>query len=118
MSIQVEEGLFDCLLGSGIAKEIADVIHPRLNMDGKKSKGQIVGLVDKYHIWCLLVDPFYYTWRSTMYIERSICQHAKDVVFLELDEDGGDDTRQKMLADFEVNFFICFHVHLQIITNI
>jgi hypothetical protein len=47
-------------LGAGSAKEIADVIDCCFNMDGAKPSGSKVGLIDEYHIWCFLMDPFSY----------------------------------------------------------
>jgi hypothetical protein len=50
--INGEDGKFDWVLGPGSAKEIADVIDCRFNMDGAKPPGSMVGLIHEYHIWC------------------------------------------------------------------
>ena len=53
-----DDGKFDWITGPGSAKVIGDVIGCRFNMDGAKPTGRKVGLIDEYHIWCFLMDPF------------------------------------------------------------
>ena len=42
------------------------------NMDGAKPPGRKVGLIDEYHIWCFLMDPFNYEWRITFTIDGNM----------------------------------------------
>ena len=57
-TITEENCAFDHVLGSGLEKEIADMIRCCFNMDGSDPEGRKVGLLDKHHIWCFLCDPF------------------------------------------------------------
>jgi hypothetical protein len=41
-------------------------------MDGAKPRGSKVGLIDEYHIWCFLMDPFNYEWRITYVIDGNM----------------------------------------------
>ncbi len=70
--INGDNGKFDQILGPGSAKEIMDVIDCRFNMNGAKPPGRKVGLIDEYHIWCFLMDPFSYEWRITFTIDGNI----------------------------------------------
>jgi hypothetical protein len=72
--INGDNGKFDRVLGPGSAKEIADVTDCRFNMDGAKPPGSKVGLIDEYHIWCLLMDPFSYEWHITFTIDGTLIQ--------------------------------------------
>jgi hypothetical protein len=79
--INGENGKFDQILGPGPAKEIMDVIDCHFNMDGAKPPGHKVGLIDEYHIWCFLMDPFSYEWRITFTIDGYMIQmYAKNMI--------------------------------------
>ena len=72
---------FDRVLGTGSAKEIADVIDCCLNMDGVKPPGSKVGLIDEYHIWCFLMDSFSYEWRIAFAIDGHLIRKcAKNMI--------------------------------------
>ncbi len=70
--INGDDGKFDWILGLGSAKEIKDVIDCCFNMDGAKPPGHKVGLIDEYHIWCFLMDPFNYEWCITFTIDGNM----------------------------------------------
>jgi hypothetical protein len=59
-----DDGLFDHVMGFGAAKELDGILHGRFNMDGEKPDGRRVSLLDYYHLWVHLVDPFFYKWRN------------------------------------------------------
>ncbi len=52
--IHRDNGKFDRIFGPGSAKMISDVIGCCFNMDGVNPTGCKVGLIDEYHIWCLV----------------------------------------------------------------
>ncbi len=104
--IKGEDGKFDQILGPGSADVISYVIDCHFNMDGAKPCGSKVGLIDEYHIWCFLIDPFNYEWRITYVKDGNMIQtFVKNVIahFIPVDE-----TRRKetvcsdLLAEFEV----------------
>ncbi len=103
-TITEENCSFDHVLGTGSAKEIADMIRCRFNMDGSDPEGRKVGLLDKHHIWCFLCDPFNYEWRSTFKIEGTLRRHVLDMVehFIPLDNDGAPTSRERITKEFEV----------------
>jgi hypothetical protein len=70
--INGDDGKFDRILGPGSAKEIKDVIDCGFNMDGAKPPGRKVGLIDEYHIWHFLMDPFNYEWCITFTIDGNM----------------------------------------------
>jgi hypothetical protein len=67
--INGDNGKFDQILGPGSAKVISDVIGCHFNMDSTKPTGCKVGLIDEYHIWCFLMDPFNYEWHIIFVID-------------------------------------------------
>jgi hypothetical protein len=67
--INGDDGKFNWILGPSSAKEVKDVIDCCFNMDGAKPPGRMVGLIDEYHIWCFLMDPFIYEWHITFTID-------------------------------------------------
>jgi hypothetical protein len=104
--INGDDGKFDRVLGPGSAKEIADVIDCCFNMDGTKPPGSKVGLINEYHIWCFLMDPFSYEWRITFTIDGTLIQKcAKNMIDHFVPADGTRRTniaRNKLLSEFEV----------------
>jgi hypothetical protein len=70
--IKGENGKLNQILGLGSAKVITNVIDCRFNMDGAKISGSKVGLIDEYHIWCFLMDPFKYEWCKTYVIDGNM----------------------------------------------
>ncbi len=70
--IKGEDGKFDWILGPGSADTISYVIDCCFNMDGAKSCGSKVILIDEYHIWCFLMNPFNYEWRITYFIDGNM----------------------------------------------
>ena len=49
---------WDSVFCHGSREQIADSNRPRFNFTGAPPNGRRVGLLDYYHIWCYLVDPF------------------------------------------------------------
>ncbi len=72
--IKGENGNFDWILGPGSANVITYVINCWFNMDGAKPPYSKVGLIDEYHIWCFLIDPFDYEWCITYVIDGNMIQ--------------------------------------------
>ncbi len=122
--INGDNGKFDQILGPGSAKKIKDVIDCCFNMDGAKPPGRKVGLIDKYHIWCFLMDPFNYEWRIIFTIDGNMIQlYAKNMIAQFVPADG---TRRKesfcndLLSEFEVSgeqcmcYLTSFQLHILI----
>jgi hypothetical protein len=105
--INGDDGKFDWILGTDSAKEIKDVIDCRFNMDGAKPPGRKVGLIDEYHIWCFLMDPFNYEWRITFTIDGNMIQtYAKNMIAHFVPADGtrrNESVRNDLLSEFEVS---------------
>ena len=61
---------FDEVLGAGSARQIAECIRCRFNMDGVKPTGVRgkVGLLDEYHWHAFLCDPYQHCWRRKFVI--------------------------------------------------
>jgi hypothetical protein len=104
--IKGEDGKFGQILSPGSADVISDVIDCCFNMDGAKSCGSKVGLIDEYHIWCFLMDPFNYQWRITYVIDGNMIQiFAKNMIAHFIPADGARRTEtvhSDLLAKFEV----------------
>jgi hypothetical protein len=75
-------------------------------MDGVKPHGSKVGLIDEYHIWCFLMDPFNYEWQITYVIDGNMIQtFAKNMIAHFFPADGTRRTEtvcSDLLAEFEV----------------
>ena len=112
-ALNVGDGLFNHVLGVGSAKEVMDMIGPRFNMDGAKPAGQKVGLLDQYHIWAMIIDPFFCEWRNRIKITGSLPAHVDAMIkfFVNLDADGCDRTRRKVKQDYEVSLLYIVHNH-------
>ena len=97
-AITAHDGKFDRVLGPGSAREIADMIRIRFNMDGYNPPGRKVGLLDCHHIWCFLCDPFNHEWRSKFIIEGNLKVHVTEMInhFIPLDADGTSTTSHKL----------------------
>ena len=104
--INGDDGKFDRVLGTGSAKEIADVIDCCFNMDGTTPPGSKVGLIDEYHIWSFLMVPFSYEWRITFILDGALIQKcAKNMIDHFVPADGtrkNDIVRNDLLSEFEV----------------
>ncbi len=105
--INGDDGKFDRILGPGSAKEIKDVIDCGFNMDGAKPPGRKVGLIDEYHIWHFLMDPFNYEWCITFTIDGNmIWMYAKNMIAHFVPADGtrrNESVRNNLLSEFEVS---------------
>ena len=49
---------FDAALGQHAGRDTAAQIRERFNMGGTPPAGTIKGLLDKYQLWCFMMDPF------------------------------------------------------------
>ncbi len=85
---------------------ITNVIDCEFNMDSAKSPGSKVGLIDEYHIWCFLMDPFNYEWHITYVIDGNTIQtFAKNMIVHFVLADGTRRTETictDLLSKFEV----------------
>jgi hypothetical protein len=104
--INGDNGKFDRVIGAGSAKEIANVIGCRFNMDGTKPPGSKVGLIDECHIWSFLMDQFCYEWHITFILAGTLIQKcAKYMIDHIVPADGtrmNDIVRNDLLSQFEV----------------
>ncbi len=104
--IKGEDGKIDLILGARSAKVITNVIDCHLNMDSTKPPCSKVGLIDEYHIWCFLMDPFNYEWCITYIIDGNmILTFTKNMIahFVPADGTGWTETvHSDLLSEFEV----------------
>jgi hypothetical protein len=100
------DGQFNWILGPRSAKVITNVIDCWFNMDGAKPPGSKVGLIDEYHIWFFLMDPFNYEWWITYVIDSNMIQtFVKNMIAYFVPDDGMRRTEticSDLLSEFEV----------------
>ena len=104
----VNDPEFNQVLGVKASTDVMSMINCRFNMDGEKPSGtRKVGILDPYHIWCFLVDPFSSLLRNQVKIAGGIRVHAKAMIshFVPDDEEGAVETRSLLLTEFEVRLF-------------
>ena len=71
--LNVNNSQFDVMLGEGAKAEVADIIHEQSNMGGRDpDMEKKVGLLDRHHLMCFLVDLHGYEWGSTFLIYTNI----------------------------------------------
>lgn len=101
-----EDGKFERIFGPGAAKVITDVIDCWFNMDGKKPHSRKVVLLDRYHVWCFLMDPFNYEWRITFIIDgKLIWDLAMEMIAHFVPKDGTkriESFQRDLMSEFEV----------------
>ena len=103
---RLDDEEFDLVLGDGAAQQVKDMLRPRFNMDGSEPDGtQKVGLLDKFHLWCFIVDPFSCEWRATFFMEGA---QGRRVIFKEMIEHfvGVGVTHDSLLEELEVCYII------------
>ena len=112
-ALNVGDGLFDHVLGVGSTKEVMDMIGPHFNMDGATPAGHKVGLLDQYHIWAMIIDPFLCEWRNIFKITGFLPAHVDAMIkfFANLDAGGSDCPRRKVKQDYEVSLLYIVHNH-------
>jgi hypothetical protein len=100
------EGEFSRVLGAGAAKEVADMIRERFNMDGLDPSGRKVGLIDRHHYWNFLVDPFNHELRSVFLVQPPKAILIKEMIehYVPLDDDGQSTRRERVKLEFMVRF--------------
>ena len=112
--LKENDGRFQALLGEGSIREIALMIRSRFNMDGRDTEGRKVGLLDRHHLMCFLVDPFSYEWRSTFLLDTNRGELVTEMIqkFVPLDEDGTGKARARVMQDFMVSliYFRCLFI--------
>ena len=104
-SLKDDPTKFDLMLGEGAKAEMINCWRTRFNMDGNDPSGAKVGLLNKWHIWAFICDPFNHKFRARFHIEGDFNLHVKDMInhFVPLDHGGADRTRQEVRNDFEVS---------------
>lgn len=95
------------MLGEGARAVIANMIRNRFNMDGNDPEGRKVGLLDRHHLFCYIVDPFNWVWRSRFELPCSMAQLVNEMIasFVPLDGDGSSTSRDHVRADFMVRSY-------------
>ena len=89
----------------GAAKEIEDMIRKCFSMDGTDPIGEKVGLLDRCHHFCILVDPYGAELCSKFDVGNvaSLMRDMIDMyVYVPLDEDESSDSRERIETDFIV----------------
>lgn len=104
--LNVGNGQFDAVLGEGSRREVANMIRERFNMDGIDPSGRKVGLLDRYHLMCLLVDPFSHEWRSTFFVQTNLAVLVNEMMemYIPLDDNGSSTSRARVKEEFMVRF--------------
>ena len=99
---------FDKLLDDGSARETADMLRVCFNMDGRQPAGQKVGLLNRYHWMCFIIDPFSGSLRSNLHIE-DVANIVREMIelYVPLDDDGTATTRKVAKKDFLVSQCAC-----------
>ena len=103
--LNVDNGRFDTVLGENARACVASVITQRFNMDGKDPTGQKVGLLDRHHLMCFLVDPYNGAWRSKFEIQTNMAELVMEMIALYVpkDPDGSSTSRNAMRVEFKVS---------------
>ena len=98
-------GKFDRIMGAGCAIEVFNAIKERFNFTAEEIPGRKVGFLDKYQLMCLICDPYYYYWRPTFKLERSVKLLAKKMVehFVPRLEERSVIKQQELLKEFMVS---------------
>ena len=98
---------FDFVLGDGAADEVKGMFLTRFNMDGRSTPGQKVELLDPFHIWAFICDPFSSDWRNHFNIEGEggVMYHANQMVdhFVPQSMEGYEEIREALVGEFEVS---------------
>ncbi len=75
-------------------------------MDDAKPPDHKVGLIDEYHIWCFVMDPFNYQWRITFANDGNMIQtFAKNTIAHFVPVDGtrrNESVCNNPISEFEV----------------
>lgn len=104
---------FNRKLGNGAMQEVANMIRERFNMDGLDPDGRKVGLLDRHHFYCFLVDPFNHQLRSQFMLVPDTAVLIKEMIehYVPLDEDGSSTRRQRVKEEFMVRMQLLIHFH-------
>ena len=87
--LNVDNSQFGVMLGEGTKTEVADIIHEQSNMGGRDpDMEKKVGLLDRHHLMCFLVDLHGYKWGSTFLIYTNIAMGGGDELYTPFGEDG------------------------------
>jgi hypothetical protein len=111
---EINRGLdarFDEVLGENSRREVADMIRERFNMDGMDTTGRKVGLLDRHHLMCFLVDPYSFELRSTFKLGTNLAPLVNEMIarYIPLDEDGSTASRERVKREFMVSFDFSVH---------
>ena len=91
---------FDEIFCEGANQQVASFVRCRFNMDGKRPAGRKVGLLDPYHIWAFLCDPFKFKLGKQLKIEPNKSAQAKEMIKFFLDRDCTEDDLERVGAEF------------------
>ena len=74
-------------------------------MDGKPPAGRIVGLLDEYHLWSLLIGPHGHEWRSIFKIGGVTRVHVRNMIeyFVPKNDDGSTKDRDEVEREYQVS---------------
>ena len=111
---------FDAVLWEGARVEVVNMIKERCNADGHDSSGRKVNLLDRHQLMAFLVDPKSRRWRGIFNLGTNKAALTNEMIklYIPLDNDGSNSTRQRMLQEFLVshcnisfqhNIFISIH---------
>ena len=101
ISVALQAEQFDKFLGKGSAAEVAELIYPRFNLGGEHPVGRKVGLLNKFHLWAALCDPYFRDWRSTFELEGNLANHINEMIAYFVP----DDKRKEVKDECMVSIF-------------
>ena len=81
------------------------MIAERVNMDGYDTSGAKVALLDRYHLWAFLVDPYNHQLRDKVMIQTEMAPLVNEMIehYIPLDSDGSATSRDRVKEEFMVS---------------
>jgi hypothetical protein len=73
-------GTFVEILGECAEDECAKIVRSRFNLNGRDPEGRKGGLLEEWHIWAFLVDPFARDLQPEPFIEGGVYSFVKSMV--------------------------------------
>ena len=67
-------------MGVDLADTVRDMLSVRFNTDRQALLGCKVGLLNRHHWWCFMMNPASYTFRNRVNLPFDICSMAKEMI--------------------------------------
>ena len=86
-------------------------------MDCNDPSGRKVGLLDRYHLMCFLVDPFSHEWCLAFLVQTDMAVLLNETIemYIPLDDNGSNTARVRVKKEFQVRSYwlLCFIFNYQ-----